>query len=489
MNTALLVLGMHRSGTSALTRVLSLLGADLPRNLIPAVKESNELGHWESIDLLAVHDEMLASVGSSWHDVTAFPEGWERSDAAGPFRDRILAILERDHRDASLFVVKDPRVCRFVPFWLDLVDRFGAAPLAILPIRNPLEVATSLERRDGFPIAKGAMLWLRHALDAEHATRDRPRSLVTYDALLDDWVATTETIRRDLGLGDWPRAPHQAAEEIEAFLSTSHRHHRADRDALRAHPQIPSWVAQAYDALTALSRGDGPASRDRLDAIRAELAVAEDAFGPLLADLHRHRGHAEDRLHAAEQQAAALDARVVALEPELASEQGRLAAASRRVAELEAALTAEQEQSAVAARRIVELEAALTAEQGRSAAASRRVAVLEAAQAADEQQAALLRRLVYETQQAIRRDLAILDRIDAVERRGMVLEAKSDQVLASLRKNEAKPIPATGRPGRRWWRHWPGSSAVALAHHLNPPIRRILGALRGDSASKPGGRP
>jgi hypothetical protein len=331
------------------------------------------------------------------------------------------------------------------------------------------------------------LLWLRHALDAEHDTRDRPRSLVTYDALLDDWAATAETIRRDLGLGDWPRAPHQAAEEIEAFLSTSHRHHRADRDALRAHPQIPSWVAQAYDALTALSRGDGPASRDRLDAIRAELAVAEDAFGPLLADRHRHRGHAEDRQHAAEQQAATLDPRRDSLEAELASEQGRSAAASRRIAELEAVLAAEQEQSAATARRIVELEAALTAEQGRSAAASRRVAVLEAAQEADEQQAALLRRLVYETQQAIRRDLAILDRIDAVERRGMVLEAKSDQVLASLRKNEAKPIPATGRPGRRWWRHWPGSSS-AVAHHLNPPIRRILDTLRGASASKPGGR-
>ncbi|MEW4568974.1 hypothetical protein AB1L88_14010 [Tautonia sp. JC769] len=470
MNTALLVLGMHRSGTSALTRVLSLLGAELPRNLIPAVKESNELGHWESIDLLAVHDEMLAAVGSSWHDVTAFPEPWGRSDAAGPFRDRILAILGRDHRDAPLFVVKDPRVCRFVPFWLDLIDRFGASPRAIIPLRNPLEVATSLERRDGFPIAKGALLWLRHALDAERATRDRPRSVITYDALLDDWAATAETIRMDLGLGAWPKAPQEAAAEVDAFLSTSHRHHRADRDALRSHPGIPPWVAQAYEALIELSRDDGPASRDRLDAIRAELAAAEGAFAPLLADLDRHRAGAEDRLQSVEHQAATLEARRITLEGELAAAQEQSAAASRRVAELEAALTTTQEQSAAASRRIAALEADLGA-----------------AREANEQQSSLLRRLVYESQQAIERDMAILDRIDAVERRGMVIEAASDRVLASLREAEARAeaasIPDAGGPGRRWWRHWPGPSAVA--HHLKPTLRRILGPLRAGAATNP----
>lgn len=437
MSAALLVLGMHRSGTSALTRVLNLLGAALPRNLIPAVKESNELGHWESIDLMAIHDEMLASVGSSWHDVTAFPDAWAHSAAAEPFRNRILEVLTRDHSGDSMFVIKDPRVCRFVPFWLDLVDRFGATPHPIVPVRNPLEVARSLERRDGFPIVKGAMLWLRHILDAEHATRERPRSIVTYDALLDDWAAAVETIRRDLGL-DWPSAPHQAAPEIEAFLSTSHRHHRCDRETLRTHPQIPGWVSQAYEALIALGRrDDDQAARDRLDAIRAELCIAEHAFGPLLADLQRHQERSEDRLRAAEHQNAAL--------------QADLAAASQQLATLET--------------------------------------TQETIRAASDQQAALLRRLIYETQQQIRRDLVILDRIEAVERRGIVIETRSDQVLAALRTPEAEsrslssPSPSPRHPGRRWWRHLPGASRVP--DRLKPPIRRMLLAIRRGSATEP----
>ena len=56
---AILVAGMHRSGTSALTRVLSLLGADLPENLAPALPDNNETGFWESVDLMKLHDKML----------------------------------------------------------------------------------------------------------------------------------------------------------------------------------------------------------------------------------------------------------------------------------------------------------------------------------------------------------------------------------------------------------------------------------------------
>ena len=99
----LLVLGMHRSGTSALTRTLSLLGAELPRTLIPA-HPSNVTGHWESRDLAAVHEELLAAAGSSWRDFRPLDQGWLRSPPAAPFRARLAAILARD-LGGSLFLV------------------------------------------------------------------------------------------------------------------------------------------------------------------------------------------------------------------------------------------------------------------------------------------------------------------------------------------------------------------------------------------------
>src|SRR5580658_5857134 len=82
---ALLVLGMHRSGTSALTRVFSLLGADLPNNMLDA-NPTNEAGHWESLDLMVGHDELLASAGSRWDDWRAFNPDWDQSGVAEDYR-------------------------------------------------------------------------------------------------------------------------------------------------------------------------------------------------------------------------------------------------------------------------------------------------------------------------------------------------------------------------------------------------------------------
>lgn len=107
--TALLVLGMHRSGTSALTRVLSLLGAALPKNLMPA-SAANEAGHWEPIRIAELHDEILASVGSNWSGLTGPSEAWFDSPQADIYAARIKEAVLSEYGDAPLFVVKDPRL-------------------------------------------------------------------------------------------------------------------------------------------------------------------------------------------------------------------------------------------------------------------------------------------------------------------------------------------------------------------------------------------
>ena len=89
---ALMVLGMHRSGTSALTRIFSLLGADLPKNLLPS-SPANKTGYWESQDLMNIHDQVLSSGGSTWDDWRAFNPDWFNSPSAGYFKKQILEVL------------------------------------------------------------------------------------------------------------------------------------------------------------------------------------------------------------------------------------------------------------------------------------------------------------------------------------------------------------------------------------------------------------
>ena len=176
---AIMVLGMHRSGTSALTRIFNLLGADLPKNLMPA-HESNPTGHWESNDLVVIHERLLESAGSNWHDWRKFNPEWLTSPPARQFAQEVLAVLRKDFAASPLFAIKDPRICRFWPFWRDVLQEFGATPLVAMPVRNPLEIAASLKRRDGFLATNSLLLWLRHVLDAENDTRGLPRAIVSY---------------------------------------------------------------------------------------------------------------------------------------------------------------------------------------------------------------------------------------------------------------------------------------------------------------------
>jgi hypothetical protein len=280
---AVAVLGMHRSGTSALTRVISLLGADLPKNLMHPSPE-NEAGYWESGDLVVIHDEILASGGSYWHDWRAFNPDWYASPAAPIFRQRVLNVLRNDYANAQLFVIKDPRICRFWPFYREVLDEFGAKPGVVIPIRNPLEVMASLRRRDGFLSAKSGLLWLRHVLDAEKATRDLPRAVVTYDALLSNWQGVVAALAAGLQLR-WPRRAALADLQIERFLTTQFRHHAIAPEQLAARAEVVDWVKGAYAALVQLSvTPEHKASIVRLERIRAEFEKASSAFGVALLE-------------------------------------------------------------------------------------------------------------------------------------------------------------------------------------------------------------
>src|SRR5262249_46234505 len=102
--TALLVAGMHRSGTSALARVLSLLGCDLPKPLMGG-GASNEAGHWEREAIADFNDALLESAGSSWHDWLAFNPGWYRSPKGEEFKERAAALLAQEFGASRLFVL------------------------------------------------------------------------------------------------------------------------------------------------------------------------------------------------------------------------------------------------------------------------------------------------------------------------------------------------------------------------------------------------
>lgn len=284
---AIVVLGMHRSGTSALTRVVNLMGAALPGNLLPSVPD-NEPGYWESYDVLRLNNALLAAAGTAWHDDAPVLDAWWVSEAAQAFRPRARALLEDAFYDTSLFVLKDPRLCRLLPFWKSVLEDFGAHVCFIHILRHPQEVFRSLaaraRREETRPAAitvpeKAHLLWLRYVLEAEYQTRGCRRSVITYDGLLADWATTLERVMAEMGLS-FPITLDEAAPAVGAFLSPQHK--RQQRDEAEA--GLGAVLAEEVYGMFAAHAATGiPLDQARLDGVRNALDAVEAAYAPLRA--------------------------------------------------------------------------------------------------------------------------------------------------------------------------------------------------------------
>jgi hypothetical protein len=276
--TAILVLGMHRSGTSALARITNFLGATLPRHLLPANK-TNPRGHWESAPLVALHDQLLTALDSSWDDWRTPGSRWKESDAAGRFAGRLRMVIDEEFGNAPLIVLKDPRICRTLPYWMSILEKSGIRSAPVIIVRNPLEVAESLRARDRMSFEKAMLLWLRHMLDAEFETRHLARNIVTFDALLEDWKLLAAQTAGRLGIS-WPRQPGDAAHDVREFLDLELHNHRATQAELEAHTEVPNWVKTAYRALTQLcDEPKGAEPKRELDRVRHAFSESAKIFG------------------------------------------------------------------------------------------------------------------------------------------------------------------------------------------------------------------
>ena len=281
--SVILVTGMHRSGTSAVTRVLSLLGCALPRAVTESARD-NEKGFWENPAIRDLNDRILVSAGSAWDDWEPFDSRWYASPIAGGFRDDARAILEDEFGDGRLFVVKDPRICRLLPFWTDAVRSFGAEPFIVSPVRNPLDVAASLEERDGIHPSIGLLMWLRHVLDTEAASRDLRRVYLRYEHLLFKTHAVVDRLGDALGVV-WPTRSTRTNMEIEEFLSPTLRHHQNDDTGVVGNPRLSHWLRSSFEILDRWACGSVVRKKDfsALDRVRAAFDDAAPAFGSALA--------------------------------------------------------------------------------------------------------------------------------------------------------------------------------------------------------------
>lgn len=319
----IVVLGVHRSGTSALTRVLNLLGAELPKHVMGA-RPDNVKGHWEPERLVDLHDKLLSEAGTRWDDISRFPATFDPERLAH-YKAEIVRILAEEYGDAPLLVVKDPRMCRLMPLWRQVLDQVGAQARFVIPLRNPLEVARSLEKRNGLPLVHGCLLWLRDLLDAEYETRGAQRVFVHYHDLLHDPIRTATDTASHLA-EDWPALNEEAGREIEAFVDLAQCHHFAKLEELRYPLAAYQMLRETYEACAALVyHPTDEKVQSRLDGVRT---VFESAAASFALFLPAH----EEALRERDEKIAALDQMLAAHEATLREQDERIAALNEMLA-------------------------------------------------------------------------------------------------------------------------------------------------------------
>lgn len=293
-STCILVLGMHRSGTSATAGALGLCGVALGEDLL-APGEDNPKGYFEHGRAVAIDEALLAALGSGWADPRPLPRGWEEGAAARRAVADIGELLASAFGQAPLFALKDPRMCRLLPVWLAALRARGVRAAALFVARDPAEVAASVQARNGWDTPLGELLWLRHACEAEAATRGVPRTAIAYDALLSDPAASLRAAcaRLDIQL---PRTPEAALRE---FADAGQRHQR--RTGAAGEHLFGEAVAQARAALDAIAAGEGDGrweaiagAGETLDRLWARSGGTLDALASMAMDIERKARAAAD---------------------------------------------------------------------------------------------------------------------------------------------------------------------------------------------------
>ena len=219
----LLVLGMHRSGTSALAGTLQHLGVELGRELV-APTEDNPRGYFENLTTVLAQEHLFEAMGYRWHDPRPLPDGWRDGDPANAARETLAGVVEELFANTTLAAIKDPRSCRLVPLWRDVAEQEGVRISGVIMLRHPSEVAASLHRRDEMSSTRAYLLWIRYLLEAERETRTLDRVFVEYGALLKDWRGQIRRIMTGLGI-EMPEFTDSNAKDVDGFLDSSLRNH------------------------------------------------------------------------------------------------------------------------------------------------------------------------------------------------------------------------------------------------------------------------
>lgn len=247
------VLGMHRSGTSLLTRGLKSLGIYLGDDFLE-VQPDNPTGYWEDRNVVGFNERVLRFFGLQWESVAFLKDAqWEEPEIEA-IRLEAIEYIRTNFVSHPLWGFKDPRTVRLLPFWFPVFQRLGLEDTYVVVIRNPLSVAQSMwHRRFQLDAATSHGLWLLHMVPYLSWIAQKPFIVTDYDLLMDDPRGQLERIGHALKIPPTDTRSVEIEDFVANFRDPELRHSqfgRLDRDFIAG---LSILVQKAYLCLSGLA--------------------------------------------------------------------------------------------------------------------------------------------------------------------------------------------------------------------------------------------
>ena len=428
------VLGMHRSGTSAITRALEVMHVDLGDRLMPPNEQINARGFWEDLDIYDLNVEMLHALDTEWYQASLITEADVQTLCTQGFLLKAVELLRRKMARAEMFGFKDPRLGRMLPFWQEVFRHDSLDVRYILALRNPMSVAASLRKRDGFETLFSYLLWLVHTVGSVAGSSDRPRVVVDFDRLMQDPRVQLQRIAALVEREVDPQAMDAFAGE---FLSDELRHSTFRVDDLRVDPQCPRLVSEYFAALVRAAAGECELDAQPFVDLQARCSKALDDMAPAIRAMDRLQTEAM-ALRAAAREQQGRTAELEDLRRQLSQSadqsaqlQQQLSAAEGRVNDI----TVENERRSAL---VLDLQGALTSQTEAAAQAQRQCEERSARVAELEQELAQQREQTAQAQQQLSAAQSGLDALREENGRQAAAMLEQQEALASRSESWAQ---------------------------------------------------
>ena len=219
MKECIIILGMHRSGTSVLAGLVSILGYYTGCDLMKPTQD-NPKGYYEHQQIFLLNETILREQKTRWDDDNFMATDISQTD----YQRYVLAaktVIESELKYVNKIIIKDPRISLLFPIWEQALIELGIQIKTLFIYRNPLEVAYSLKQRDGMPLEKGLMLWSHYFFQAECYNRKYSSAIIKYH---DDFTSIRHFINK-LGALLNVNVTDTQINAAKEFYSPSLKHH------------------------------------------------------------------------------------------------------------------------------------------------------------------------------------------------------------------------------------------------------------------------